>query len=639
MTTNDEILSAFSSLGKKINKALGNENTLDTEEGIVSEKLPELALTMSNEKLIALTTKWDKKWITSDVYAQWVAQGDDNEKYWLGNHFNRPKLDKSRPLVDNVIFEALETYLPQATQRNPDATVDLARGVEPTPENLAYAKNLKEHLAEIGDEIVLRLKLKKAARHWAIYLLGAVKFGWDMNKDMPTLKIVRGRKLILDPDATNDEDGYSGEYVGEYRKLTAGNIIKMLEAVGGEEEGIKSLKELVEKDTGTDVQFIEWWTNEYMCWTMGKQVLLKKKNPHWNYDEQQDVPTDEQGNPVLDEQGNQSTTSVPGVNHFAVPSKPYRFLTVFNLGKQPVDDTSLIGQGLAGQDLVNKRLGQLDKNIDSMNGGMVVSGERSGLTQAQAKGVTEALRRGGTVWIPNGDVTVAVTRMSAPSLPGDVYTQLQDTRARMRDVFGTSGSSVAGVSQDRTVRGKLQAEKMDSDRIGGGFSEYLEQFADDCYNWIVQLLYVYDDTYAGKELPKVKISVKAGSLLPKDSNAIASQSIELASANKMSTIDLYKNLDFPNPEELAANAWLELNAPEVLFANDPRIAQVMQQRSEAAQPEPRPVSESINFKDLPPDGQTQMAAKVGIDLNPEAIAAYNENVEERSKPPIKPETK
>ena len=34
----------------------------------------------------------------------------------------------------------------------------------------------------------------------------------------------------------------------------------------------------------------------------------------------------------------------------------------------------------------------------------------------------------------------------------------------------------------------------------------------------------------------------------------------------------------------------------------------------------KPPSESINYKDLPPEGQAQLAAKVGIKLNPEQIA-------------------
>jgi hypothetical protein len=158
-------------------------------------------------------------------------------------------------------------------------------------------------------------------------------------------------------------------------------------------------------------------------------------------------------------------------------------------------------------------------------------------------------------------------------------------------------------------------------------SEYLEQLADEAYNWIVQLLYVYDDDHQmqnGMTSPRIDISVKEGSLLPKDSTTIANQAIDLCTKGKMSLLDMYKRLEYPNPEELAANVWLEANAPEVLYGNDPRIAQVIQQKQQAAQQaaggEKKPPSMSMSFKDLPPEGQAQMAAQAGIQLTPEALA-------------------
>jgi hypothetical protein len=175
---------------------------------------------------------------------------------------------------------------------------------------------------------------------------------------------------------------------------------------------------------------------------------------------------------------------------------------------------------------------------------------------------------------------------------------------------------------------------LDTDRIGGGISEYLEQLSDGLYNWFTQLLYVYDNTYAlMPNKPRVKISVKEGSLLPKDSTTIANQAIDLATAGKMSTLDLYKKLDYPNPEELAANVWLEINAPEVLYEKDPRVAQVMQMRQDANKEPEKSPSQSISFKDLPPEGQVQMAAKVGIVLDAEGIAANEAHRTEMKKKP------
>lgn len=631
------VLDAFYSLGKNINK-VKNKDTQETEQGIVSEKLPELKLEMDNAELTKLTQKWNKLWTESSVYAEWSKQGTENENYWLGKHFdNTPSIDKTRPVVDNAIFEALETYLPQVTRRNPEASVEIIDEQEKQDKQLqAFASALQKKLGYIADEIRLRLKLKKSARHWAIYLLGAVKCGWDINRDIPTVKVIRAKKLILDADATVDEDGYTGKYIGEHREMEAAKLLTILESSGGEEEGIKAIKELIGEDTGTEIGFIEWWTDEYMCWTMADKVLLKKKNPHWNYDQEQPaqaVMDEATGQPQLNPetgepmQGEPQTT--PGENHLSHPQIPYMLLSVFNLGLHPVDDTSLMGQNLSGQDTLNKRNKQVDKNIDSMNGGMVVSMERSGLTKEQAKGVTEALRKGGTVVIPSGAPGEAVQRMAASSLPADVFNNIVDTRNRIKDIFGTRGSSAAGLNTERTVRGKILNQTTDQDRIGGGFSEYIEQLADDIYNYLVQLLYVYDNVYANiPNKPKVSISVKEGSLLPKDSTTIANQAMELSTAGKMSTLDMYKRLDYTNPEELAVNAWLEVNAPTLLYADDPRVQQAVQMQQQAAAqanatPE-KPPSTSINFKDLPPDGQSQLAEKAGINLHPEAIAAHQE---------------
>lgn len=616
------ILDAFRSLGSKINKANGTVSS-ETQEGVVSEKLPELQLEMEDSKIIELTEKWTKAWEQSDAKQKWMKRAEENEKYWLGEHYNRPEADKSRAIVDNVIFESLETYLPQVTRRNPEPMVSLSQSEEETPEAQEYAKALQAELGELADELKLRLKLKKVARHWAVSLLGAAKFGWDLNKDIPSIRVIRAQKLILDPEATIDEDGYTGDRIGEYRKLQASILLKI---VDGDANATKIITDLVKEDTGTEVQFIEWWTPTYMCWTMGKNVLVKRKNPHWNYDRQEEAPADPvTGLTPAGEDGTPIMNTVPGMNHFYVPRMPYAFLSVFNLGKQPVDDTSLIGQNLANQDRINKRVKQIDKNADNMNGGIVISLARAGLTKEQAKGVADAFRKGGVAAIPDGTPDEAIKRMTGQGLPADVYNDLVDVRNRTRDIFGTRGSTPSGIESETTVRGKILNRNLDTDRIGGGVSEYLEQFADECYNWLVQMLYVYDERFAGKQAPKVNISVKEGSLLPKDSTTIANQAIELAGAGQMSTIDLYKRLDYPNPVELAANVWLQANAPEILFAEDPRVAQVIQMRAQAANAAQKPPSTSISFKDLPPDGQAQLAKQAGLELDPEAVAAFNEN--------------
>ncbi len=574
-------IEGYVSLGADINKKSGVAGQ-ETKEGVSSEKLPELTLDMSDDDIIKLTDKWEKVWKDSDAKSVWEKQIEENENYWLGKQFDLPKADKNRPMVDNLVFESLETYLPQATRRNPEPLVtldnsELDENGNPDPIKLKYVNKVKGRLSDLADKNKIRLKLKKTARHWAIYQLGVAKMGWDLDKDIPIVRIIRPKKMILDPTATIDEDGYTGNRIGEYRKMEASKIISII----GEDPENKGLSQalsyiktdLAKGDLATEITFVEWWTPEYFCWKLAKHILLKKKNPHWNQDlSEPATEVDDYGQEI------QSEKTIPGLNHFPTPKMPYEFLSVFNLGDQPMDKTSLISQNLSNQDLINKRNKQIDKNADKMNGGVVISLQRAGLTQPQARNVSEAIRKGGAVVIPSGSPQDAIYFPNVPGLPADIYNQLNDTRARLRDIFGIKGSSQAGLETEKTVRGKIISKGLDTDRIGGGVTEYLEQFAGNLYNWFVQLLYVYDTGFQfveGAIPPKILISVKEGSLLPKDSTSIANQALELAGLNRISNLDLYKRLEWPNPEEIAANIWLEVNAPQLLYKDNPLVQEAL----------------------------------------------------------------
>ena len=99
------ILDAFFSLGRDVNKVRGKSPDIETEEGVVSEKFPELELKMPNDDIIKLTTKWKKTWIESEVYSEWFKHSKENEEYWIGKQHSLPRAGKTRPLIDNLMFE------------------------------------------------------------------------------------------------------------------------------------------------------------------------------------------------------------------------------------------------------------------------------------------------------------------------------------------------------------------------------------------------------------------------------------------------------------------------------------------------------------------------------------------------------
>ena len=284
---------------------------------------------------------------------------------------------------------------------------------------------------------------------------------------------------------------------------------------------------------------------------------------------------------------------IPGVNHFSTRKIPFAFLSVFSLGKNPADDTTLIEQVLPLQDVVNKRQRQIDKNADSMNAGAVVSGDA--FTKDQAKNVSEALRKGTTVWVPRGNVNNVYKRDAGVPLPQFVFNSLTDYRNEIRGIFGTTGLSSQGIKSEETVRGKILVRATDADR--NPLIDHLEQFYDYIYNWFTQLMVVHYDaphnvnraqgatTILNSEFVKpLVVSVKEGSLIPKDSLTKRNEAVDLWSANAIDPLTLAERLEEPNPQEFTKRlilwkinpiAYAQLYAPEAT----PMIPQVLPQQA------------------------------------------------------------
>lgn len=546
----------YNSLSEDINKIAVEP------DASIGTLLPELTLNMSDEDLIALARGWKKEW---SVFEPTIAKlQQENENYWLGHHSNQNK-DGKTP-VDNLIFESLETFLPIATRPKAEPLVES----DNTEEGNALADKVRKMLAFKADELSYNILLKQVARYWALYMLGVMKVGWSMKENDITCVAVRPQKLILDPSATIEHGEYTGYYIGELLEDMASDLVLRFPAQSS------YIKDKVKDKMGTKVPYVMWSTDDYVFWTLDDEVLAKAKNPHWNYDTEETQET-------TDEYGYVTQQSVPiqGRNHFKNRKKPYVFLSVFNLGKRPHDDTNLVQQNIALQDLINKRLLQIDRNADSANGGLIVSGDA--FTEEQASKAAKALRAGGTIWVPTGPVDASVKRDSGAPLPAFVYESLIDYRNELRNIFGTRGSTPQGTIGEETVGGKQIIKGQDTDRIGGGISTYLEQFSDNVFNWFVQLMYVYYDephsaSVLGAEraqeyislvnsemIGKLSIGVKEGSMIPHDPSSQRGEALELWGAQGIDPITFFDRLEFPNPRESAKNLYLWMSDPIALF--------------------------------------------------------------------------
>lgn len=600
----DPLLQGFYTLGSPQNKV---NDLNESNDSIVSELLPELELSMTDDELIGLKRDWIRAW--EPYNKEILRKQEDNEKYWMGSHFNPG--EEKRPAIDNLIFESLETFLPIASRPKLDPMVES----DNSDIGNQIADKVRKMLGFLSDTLTFNLKMKQVVRYWALYLLGVMKVGWSMKENDITCQAIRPQKLILDPKATINECEYDGYYIGEYLEDMASDLILRFP------KKAQFITDKVKNKMGTTLQYILWTTDEYVFWTLEDEVLAKNKNPHWNYETTQSQ---------TDDMGTQSHSVTPGKNHFKNKKKPYIFLSFFNLGKHPHDDTNLIQQNIPLQDMVNKRLMQMDKNADNANGGLALSGDA--FTEEQAAKAAKAKRKGGVIWVPTGPIANAVANLPGEQLPNFIYQALIDYRSELRNIFGIRGSSPQGLSGERTVRGKMFMQQQDQSRIGGGLSSMLEEFADVTLNWFVQLMYVYYDEphvatilgdanakeyveLSNKDLTsQLLIGVKEGSMIPSDPESKRQEAMQLWAEKAIDPITFFSRLDFPNPKESAKNLYLWLSDPVQLF---PDLAQAQAQNK---QPEDKP-HVTINYKDVEdPSAKAQLLSEAGIHVEPTALA-------------------
>ena len=500
---------------------------------------------ISDEEIISLTSAWK---VDYEGYFEKIKKTQEtNYNYWLGKQ--KTALQDSiddRNIVVNKIFEALETFLPIATRSNPEPLVK----ADNTMEGQQLAKDVKDSLVYTAEKQSLKRKLARMTRNWAIYLVGALEVEYDSEIDDIKTVVIKPTDFIFDKEGHIDEQGlFQGEYLGVENTLSARKLGQMFP------DKKKYIFQKVSGKLGTKIKFIKWWyRGRDVFFTMDKIVLGKFVNPHWNYDgevKENDVIT-----------GAEIIRQIEGKNHLERPTAPYVFLSIFSTGKQPHDETSLISQNICQQDQINKRYGQLDKNIDSQNNGIIVDLRK--MTKEQAAQAASALRRGQSIGV-DGNPNEVIARPNVPALPADVWNSVRSAEQNLSSIFGVSGSTPTGVKSEESVRGKIQVSQMDASRIGGGITEFIEKVAETWFNLVVQMMIVHYDTEhyiqssgdtQGQELAflinsrfnkSLNIKVKEGSLVPKDPLTERNEAVDLWSQSAIDPLSLYKKLDFPDP--------------------------------------------------------------------------------------------
>lgn len=495
----------------------------DTDEGAASDFIDELELDMSDEDLLELKQGYENK--SAPYTGKIESRQKTNKSYLFGTQ--RP-MAGNKTVPSNLLFQATATFVPQALAKNPEPVV----WSDNTDEGKEASNELKTMLQFHADVLCLRKKLGVMVWHWSVYFIAVLKYGWNEKINDISLDIRKPSNFVFDPDGFIDEYGdYQGEYLGERIQSTAEKLIELYP------EHKDYISEDVTEKLGTLVIRTEWWTNDYCFTTYKEKILDKHKNEFFNYG---DKP-----------------------NHFAIAKMPYTFLSVFSLQEQPHDFTNLIEQNQSNQDSVIDRDYQIAKNLAHGNNSLVMDD----------KYFTIETARQGALAIENGDPILGnpdgVKRIPANPLPSGILESQENNKQMLLGIYGVNGVTAQSANEDTTARGMILNQSFDNTRIGGGVGDALEQVADNVFNWLGQLYYVFYDEkhYAaimgtGKAVEYVAlsmndsdrhfvISVAPNSMQPKDEVSEANQAIQLYESKALDPISLFKRLNYADPTETA----------------------------------------------------------------------------------------
>ncbi len=603
-------------VGSKINKTTGGDYT---PEGVESEKYDVLDLKMDDEELLKLRDEWEKRYAPYE--SRMTPLFKRNIESYLGKKKDGQWLVDTGPIAANLQFEAEETFLAAALSKNPEPYVY----ADNTPEGNAVSSAVKTMLQFHADQLAIRRKLTLTVRQWSIYHLGVIKYGWDPKINDVKVENRKIQDFVFDPNGYVDAYGDFTSYLGERITVTAEKLVEMFP------KHEAYIKEQVKSKMGTECVYTEWWTDE-MCFVSFKTKILEKhKNEYFRYEEPQLDPMT--GEPQLDGIG-KPILSKPR-NHFASPKKPYTFLSVYSLQEQPHDITGLIEQNIPNQNQISRQTDQIDYNISASNNGYAYSEDN--FNQETGKQASNARKAGRPILIPSGGpIDKAILALPAAQLPNDFFTSLENHKNDLRSSWGIQGIAAQKTDEDQTARGMILNQAQDTSRIGGGIGDAIEQVADSAFNWLVQLYYVFYDekhfaaimgnakaveyvTLSSQDLDRqLIVGVSPDSMKPKDEITNINLAQALFDKGAIGPKTLLKMVDFPDPDESAADGVMYKLDPMGYFQlNFPEYAARLQQQQQQNQ---------MGQMQQDAQGAGMKTAAVAANTPPEATTEPEQNI-------------
>jgi len=483
---------------------------------------------LTDEELLRQIREWEEE--GEEFHAQLKSVWEQNVEYYKGNQTDVASIFSKRQskAVENRIFMAIETMIPIASARLPDIEVRSDEETEAAQDN---ARQLQQLLAYLMDVNGLQEKAEVWMRDLLIKRYGVFKITWEKDIDDVGLRVVDPRRIRLPRLGRSVRDL---KYIIEDLEMSYDQVVGFF----GEDVAKDLLKQKPEdsenKRRERTFSIQEVWTNEYVVWKGGGQILKKESNPFFNFKNKKK-------------------------NFFDKPSKPYIIKSIFHTEESIIGDTDYVQQMIRIQDNINIRKRQIE-DITSFVSNPNLHIDSDVMSEEEARKLSN---EPGQIIYGKDAANEQKIKYGVPGqIPAQVFEDLQTSRQEFDNIWGIHSTTRGEREGRETATGRKLLRQADLGRIDA-VARQLERAMDEIAEWwtqLIKLFYTQPRTvsvlgedgldfvrnFVGSKVEGFKLIVKPGSTLPKDEISIHQEALQLWQMQAIGLKTLYKMIKISN---------------------------------------------------------------------------------------------
>ena len=523
----------------------------------------EFDIGMSDNDLLNQIITWERE--SESFYTFLKRTWEININYYKGNQTDVGLIrGKQSKAVENRIFMAVESMIPIATSRLPDIVVKSGDEDEQSQQD---AMDLQDVLAFHMERVGIQELSERFLRNLIVKRYGVFKPFWDKQLDDVGLEEIDPKRIRV-PRFGKDinslafiiqELELSFEQAEKHFGIEKANILLEMgfqEGVPDSIHGTIAEPNRIHPDSNKqrrkNFTIKEVWTNEFVAWKAGTEILKKQKNPFFDFKNKKK-------------------------NYFTLPQKPFIIKSLFHTGESILGETDYITQLLSVQDNINITKRQTEDIIGKVaNPPLLIDSDV--MSEEQAAGITN---EPGIIIYGKDAASGTKMRFESPGqVPNYLFQELSESRNQFDNIWGIHSTTRGERQGKETLGGRQLLRAADLGRIDL-VARQLERALDEIAEYWTQLIKMFynedksfsilgeDGTrfinnFSGKKIgPNVKPMVTAGSTLPKDEITQRQEALELWGAKAIGIRTLYKRLKMSNIQE-AIDDFIETQSGQIL---------------------------------------------------------------------------